>query len=410
MSKVDTDATDGQSALLKAYIAHFFPSSDVTAQEAINSNPDVRITKGNKTLRVDVGSARFNIRREENFTAHERELLQLVSKKLTPFFNQPDINAVVFHSLIESFFDEAVLTAFLSDIGSHDETLVEKFIEKLSFWRNKTHEGKSVSFGILVASANSQSVPNASGINLFDVIEEDYMAPVSDGVNSFIEIDGNGTVIGYRQIDTYADASDLPYRFSSLTDVAEKAVVLTRLGDILLIEHGKLLYVKKDRQWIRYSDTWERRLSATLHIKDERLRRAIYQTCIDVSFAKTGCVLAIIKPGRFDLSEIIESGVRQSGTYQNKERFFTTVHGGKRFQELPRLVRKELAGIDGSFIINTSGDILSAGAIVKIDGGSPGGGRTAAAIKMSQYGAGIKVSEDGYIELYRDGKLALKID
>lgn len=45
----------------------------------------------------------------------------------------------------------------------------------------------------------------------------------------------------------------------------------------------------------------------------------------------------------------------------------------------------------------------SFGAIIKNNSGSSGGGRGAAAKKLSQFGFAVKISTDGYIEMYVDG-------
>ena len=68
---------------------------------------------------------------------------------------------------------------------------------------------------------------------------------------------------------------------------------------------------------------------------------------------------------------------------------------GRKFQELDRKFRQELIAIDGAVIIDYDGKILAVGAIVKIEAGSTGGGRLAAAKTLSNYGISIKISNDG---------------
>ena len=75
--------------------------------------------------------------------------------------------------------------------------------------------------------------------------------------------------------------------------------------------------------------------------------------------------------------------------------------GGRKFQDLDRRFRQELLAIDGATIIGYDGTILAVGAILRIEGGSTGGRRLAAARALSQYGLGIKVSQDGPIQGYR---------
>ena len=70
---------------------------------------------------------------------------------------------------------------------------------------------------------------------------------------------------------------------------------------------------------------------------------------------------------------------------------------GRTFPELDRRFRLELLSIDGAVVIDHRGKVLAAGAILKIPGGSTGGGRLAAARVLASLGLGIKVSQDGSI-------------
>ena len=75
---------------------------------------------------------------------------------------------------------------------------------------------------------------------------------------------------------------------------------------------------------------------------------------------------------------------------------------GKRFQSMPRLQREEIAALDGAIVPDAAGVVLAAGAIVKVPGGSEGGGRRAAAKALSRLGLALKVSADGTITAFTD--------
>ena len=72
------------------------------------------------------------------------------------------------------------------------------------------------------------------------------------------------------------------------------------------------------------------------------------------------------------------------------------------FIRLDRKLRAEFVSMDGATIIDKNGDVISFGAIIQNDSGSYGGGRGAAAKKLSKYGLAVKISTDGYIEVYID--------
>lgn len=65
--------------------------------------------------------------------------------------------------------------------------------------------------------------------------------------------------------------------------------------------------------------------------------------------------------------------------------------------------------MDGAAILNFDGSIISFGAIIQNDSGSYGGGRGAAAKKLSKYGFAIKISTDGYVEVYINERIKYRI-
>jgi hypothetical protein len=74
----------------------------------------------------------------------------------------------------------------------------------------------------------------------------------------------------------------------------------------------------------------------------------------------------------------------------------------KRSGELSRILSS-----DGMTVINGKGELLDAGVIVdtsRVGELVAGGGRTTAATAASHFGPVVKVSEDGPVELFRDGR------
>jgi hypothetical protein len=68
-----------------------------------------------------------------------------------------------------------------------------------------------------------------------------------------------------------------------------------------------------------------------------------------------------------------------------------------------------LLSLDGAMVLDRTGSILAAGAIIDVPSGSVGGGgRTAAAQRLSTIGLGVKVSQDGTITGFRDSARILQ--
>ena len=82
---------------------------------------------------------------------------------------------------------------------------------------------------------------------------------------------------------------------------------------------------------------------------------------------------------------------------------------GRPFHELSRKLRLELISMDGAVVIDSEGTIIAVGAILKIEAGSEGGGRLAAATTLSKYGTAIKISQDGIIKAFFPDKKLNKV-
>ena len=142
--------------------------------------------------------------------------------------------------------------------------------------------------------------------------------------------------------------------------------------------------------------------------------KALYCTLLDVSFAHTGGCLALVVndnnidkviKDRFDLS--IVGKYPEGMTKENKEKIEilrylleSKNHTVRSFFDIEQQLRCELLSLDGATVLSLDGSFYCAGSIVSVPGGSSGGGRTAAAKRLAEFGVGIKISEDGYIEAY----------
>ena len=85
------------------------------------------------------------------------------------------------------------------------------------------------------------------------------------------------------------------------------------------------------------------------------------------------------------------------------------VIGGRKFHELSRKLREELASIDGATIVDHDGTVVACGAIVRIEAGSRGGGRLAATSTLAKYGVAVKISQDGIMQALMADKKTGKV-
>ena len=168
----------------------------------------------------------------------------------------------------------------------------------------------------------------------------------------------------------------------------------------MVFKDRSLRFAKRRGRWVHYvHETNVRRLSPP---RDRVLREALYASCLDVSFARTGGCIGVLdadKVGQL-VNLVSADDIIESGTSYKARLLQSAIR--PNFQSLDRRFRQEILSMDGAAILNNQGKVLAAGAIVQIPAGSSGGGRLAAATELSKSGLGIKISQDGTMLALRD--------
>jgi hypothetical protein len=219
----------------------------------------------------------------------------------------------------------------------------------------------------------------------------------------------DGRVFTVAMLAHQLDVDYAPHRLGSIAGWCSNtrvAVALTRSGEILVFKDKKLQFAKRRGIWQYYPhETIIKRLA----VGSSELRQAVYETCLDVSFARTGgCISILIASGLKKMDGIL----KEADLIENKECTRTKLLAAylkKPFQHLDRRLRQELVSIDGATVLTRNGKLITAGAIVAVPGGSTSGGRKAAAMQLSKYGIGIKISADGPAIGFRDKKEVFKL-
>lgn len=312
----------------------------------------------------------------------------------------------------------------------NDAAVLHAIISRMIEWAGKTYEGKNVPFGIVIDF--KKSAPGGAA-DYLHFLENDSSAVFTDGIFTGILLDKYGKVLSFLTRNTAAPQADpdkeifVPYQFEDIAqhcvDETIGIIVLTN-GEILLIKNREVCFAKRGRRWISFNNS---RIYSILReyfliggFEDERLIRkniqAVYCTLLDVSFAHTGGCLALVLPDKIDkINDVIKDRIDlfaagsvlsgMSSESREKIEVLTYLlsypqHTMRSFFEIEKPLRREILSLDGATVVSLNGDFYCAGSIVSVPGGSSGGGRTAATKKLAQYGVGIKISEDGYIEAY----------
>jgi hypothetical protein len=271
----------------------------------------------------------------------------------------------------------------------------------MTSWATRLYEGKPITAAV-------GFTPSAAyGVTLEEICQEDFSAVLSNGFDTLLEFGANGKLRAHISLKhSKKPAKFTPYRqgpIAGWTEYNKIALVLNRLGEIMVFRNQKLMFARRSGRW--HFLTHMPVISQMGRQGKPEVKTAVYETCLDASFARTGACIGIIKRDCLTgWQKIIAGKDLLKPATSVKTKSLRKIVSNKRFQSLDRRLRQELVAVDGATVLDYEGKILSIGAILKIPGGSISGGRLAAAKRLSLFGLGIKVSQDGAISGFHDGK------
>lgn len=298
-----------------------------------------------------------------------------------------------------------------------------KIIQELESWSVRTYEGLKIPFGFIIDNSKEEIV----GEDYTSFLESKHSALFTDGVFSAIELDMAGKIIQYIPLNNSIapkNREKIPLcptrfkRFAELCTGSKCGIMGLSNGDILIIKKQALMFAKRGGVWGKWGYSYFRsacsniiELQNTTQIRQKnRLLKCIYNSLMDSSFAHSGACFAITQNVE-GAKKILNNSSSQGENNQKKAiiRRLISVSGELlSFDKINEKLRTELMGLDGAFVIDTNGGIIAIGEILGVPPGSDEGGRTAAARALSDYGIGIKVSEDGDVTVYEKRQKILR--
>jgi DisA bacterial checkpoint controller nucleotide-binding len=246
---------------------------------------------------------------------------------------------------------------------------------------------------------------------------------LSDGFRTAYYVSATGEILNFVDLDRFdrrrlTEKHHYPYWAEPIARASREGrcgVALSRQGDILVFDEGTLRFTYRYGRWQYWNHAHLvhllRDLARAQRVPRSILGRvvgAIYRAALDVSFRRAGGLFVILH-NRRNLSEVVRHGEAiADGKREKTDLEFDAVIVKHAIQSLPRAVAVELAALDGALVFANSGRLLAYGAVLqprkagKLRGTE--GSRTKAAIGASNYGLAIKVSSDGDITVYSEGK------
>lgn len=315
---------------------------------------------------------------------------------------EPGLGAAYKDDLLSTFQRRVVASAIAPPTL---QRVVLEVLDQLAGWATRLYEGKPISAALGIDPAR-----RGVSVTLKDIRQEDFSAVMTNGFDTLISFDQVGRLIGHSALTQPNPApSFASYRQGPVAAWAQEgriALVLNRLGEILLYKDQKLLFARRSGKW-RFL-THEPVLTQMGGTDKMRVRTPVYESCLDASSTRTGACIGIVTSGHLSQWRGIATSEADwiNSPSSDKAKSIARMLNGRRFHQLDRRLRQELLAIDGATLIDHRGVILAVGAILQIPGGSTGGGRLAAAKALAKLGLGIKVSQDGPIQGFRGTELS----
>ena len=336
---------------------------------------------------------RIILKRSPKFSYEERIFTQYIVLEIIKMYLSSDKD---YHNLI---FKSLHIRSIAKYIGY--EKTSATILEQFESWASRTYEG-----GAITSSIGIDPKAQKQNVHLNDIFPHDFAAVLTNGIDTLLVVNKDGEISGAGQLPSaQLDIHEAPYRLNLIADWTNSnkvAFVLNRLGEILIFKNKQLVFIKRSGKWQLFAhDDCISKLWPLIFKK--KLRKSIYETCLDISFARSGgCIIIMSNKKLKKINEIVNILDRVDIAPKTpKSKVISSMITGT-FENLDRRLRQELLALDGAMVIDQTGKIIAVGAIISVPSGSDGGGRRAAAIKGSEFGIGIKISEDGEIVAFKD--------
>jgi hypothetical protein len=323
-------------------------------------------------------------------------------------------------------FDEEVIAKHIQKHHQIRMSIGDLFIS-LHALSEQTYENKSLSFGCLIESAKSGKQKTAIFPSDFLFTKKKYRA-LSDGFRTAYKVSGDGHILDFLDLDSLHSPSLTAHNYypdwGALIAQASRGskcgVALTRQGDILVFDGGTLRFTHRHGRW----QYWNHNHVVNLLCDRAKAQRvspkvknsviaAAYVAALDISFRRSGGLIVVLHNER-KLRQIVRAG---DAIADNKsagaDADFDSVIEGRLIQQLSTRILVELASLDGAIVVSNRGRILAYGSILdpkKIGRARASeGSRTKAATGASNYGLAFKISADGGIEVFHEGKKFIEV-
>ena len=334
---------------------------------------------------------------------------------------------------VGAFLDDVPYT--LENVGRAD--VIAQAIEVLRVAALSRYENREISSGVLLLDSDADPARGACGMPpVLDYAEGltsvKSFYRLSDGLHTAFLVNRDGKVLDIVDVDEWDARAGVrgtlevpvaaPYQAHARATHGNHhiSIILTPSHEIRVFAEGAQVFTFRNASWhlldigAKY-DMW------TSAVGNVALARLIFQTALDLADMRQGALFVVLRDagdglGVADgLSRLVAPADRLDLPHDHEptdgridRRDLLHFAAGRVATDLSPDVFRALATMDGAIVTDRTGNLLAAGAILLHSGPASveiEGARTAAAFSAAHYGPILKVSEDGHMTCFDQGRL-----
>ena len=435
---------------LQTALRQFFSRATFESEPILSASSDGRLAIEPSddpcalTVRWFGNRHKLRVPERRPFTEHETRFARAIGSVLAARYRailDPKL-MVARGELFRGAIEDRYVGAFL-DTASYDPVRGEpradriaSAIEVLRVAALSSYENRPIATGVLLLGTDEDPAgarPRPPGAHQYAQALTGVKSffRLVDGLRTLFLVSRGGTLLDIVDIQQWAERvcgtrqlsapCPAPYAAHALatSEGGHVCLVLSPSHEIKVFAGGAEVLVYRHAQWAlldlqRKFELWAEAVNSP------DLASCLFRSALDLADARQGALFVVVRDPAESVSHIVsvpdrlDVGLTEVGNLEAAptRRDLLYLLTGRTVTELEPTVLAALASLDGATVTDRHGNLIAVGAILRHpyteslrEDAIIEGARTTAAMSASQFGPVLKVSEDGGIAFYDNGKV-----
>ena len=425
---------------LQRGIAYFFPGRqlvEVGATDTVDAALRCERAKGDAGVELSWLGRRYRL--PGPLSADESDLVRSIGRILEMRYHLLENTARAAQNLemFSGLAEDRYVSAYLDPSPFHDRgdapsmpDRITSAIEVLRVSALSTYENRPIQTGVLLFGTTPDAChpppDQPDGAIRYSTVLTATRSfhRLCDGLSTLALVDADGMLAELVDVrewsQPYADLQlPLPaierYRAHCRATLCggHVCLVLTPNGEVKIFANGAQAFSFLDGRW-RLTEAARKYGLWRDAVVDPAIAERLFTAAQELAEARRGALFVVLDD-RNTATELIAArdlldAPAHGAAPDEHHRQFQYLLRGKRVLDVPTAVLQSVARIDGAIVIDTDGELLAFGTILRhapatdVTAPPAEGGRTTAALGASRFGSVLMVSEDGVVSFFRGGR------